>query len=185
MATSLYLGVYVGIGTVCSFTLNGVFTKFGIPIQSIFGGLIEIQKNEPTRFLEIIKYSGTSIDPLEIFLQSKMTNLSSLIKDGSGKIGANFFEIPANARNQAVRIIKKLNEIGLCNIMMLGHSEHPVLEIPIATGKIGGICIGGLNPLALLTENNIEVISHAISGLADFKTLYHFSKLSSKKFFLK
>ncbi|MCK5198318.1 MAG: DUF128 domain-containing protein, partial [Spirochaetales bacterium] len=33
---------YIGIGTVCSFTLNGVLTGRGIPVNSLFGGLLEI-----------------------------------------------------------------------------------------------------------------------------------------------
>ena len=44
----------VGIGTVCSITLNGVLLQHGIPTTSRFGGLLELQNNKPNRFVEII-----------------------------------------------------------------------------------------------------------------------------------
>ena len=91
---------YIGLGTVCSFSFNGILTKEGIPIHSRFGGLLQIEKREPLRFVEIINYDGTSIDPLEIFIQSRMTDFSHISDSGSGRIGANFFEIPAEARRQ-------------------------------------------------------------------------------------
>ncbi|MDC7125999.1 MAG: NrpR regulatory domain-containing protein [Spirochaetales bacterium] len=171
---------YTGLGTVCSFTFNGIMTNEGIPVQSRFGGLLEVKNLQPLRFIEIIKYDGTSIDPLEIFIQSGMTELSKLISGKEGKIGANFFEIPSDARRQAIRVAGRLEKIGLGNIMKIGYPEHSLLEIPINVGRAGGIAIGGLNPVAILIENNIEVISHAVSDITDFSALYHFTSLPSK-----
>jgi hypothetical protein len=168
---------YVGLGTVCSFTFNGILTKAGIPIESRFGGLLQIEKGEPVRFVEIINYSGTSIDPLEIFIQSGMTDFTGTATYGSGRIGANFFEIPAEARREAAQIVGRMEKIGLGNILKLSYPEYPLLEIPINVGRVGGIAIGGLNPIAALIENKIDVISHAVSDIADFSTLYHFSSL--------
>ena len=171
---------YIGLGTVCSFTFNGILTKQGIPIQSRFGGLLEIEKGEPTRFVEIINYDGTSIDPLEIFIQSRMLDFSKISETGSGRIGANFFEVPAEARRQTARIAGRMEKIGLGNILKLSYPEHPLLEIPTSVGRAGGIATGGLNPIAALIENNIEVVSHAVSDITDFGTLFHFSALPSR-----
>jgi len=63
----------VGIGTVCSITLNGVLVAHGIPINSRFGGLLELRDRKATRFTEFINYDGTTIDPLEVFIRSVMT----------------------------------------------------------------------------------------------------------------
>jgi repressor of nif and glnA expression len=54
---------------VCSITLNGVLLKHGIPTTSRFGDP-ELQNRKPMRFAEIIMYDGTSIDPLEVFIQT-------------------------------------------------------------------------------------------------------------------
>ena len=176
---------WIGIGTVCSFTFNGILTKAGIPIHSRFGGLLQIEGGEPTRFVEIINYDGTSIDPLEIFIQSRMTDFTDMNKSGSGRIGANFFEIPAEARRQAARIVGRMEKLGLGNILKLGYPEHALLEIPINVGRVGGIAVGGLNPIAALIENNIEVVSHAVSDITDFNSLFHFSSLPARIKFLR
>ncbi|MDC7228270.1 MAG: NrpR regulatory domain-containing protein [Spirochaetales bacterium] len=171
---------YIGIGTVCSFTLNGVLTKNGIPVQSRFGGLLQIEGGDPTRFVEIINYDGTSIDPLEIFIQSRMLDFSEISESGRGRIGANLFEIPSEARRQAARIAGRLEKLGLGNVLKFGYPEHPLLEIPINVGRAGGIAIGGLNPIAALIENNFTVISHAVSDITDFSSLFHFSSLPQR-----
>ena len=64
----------VGIGTVCSITMNGVLVAHGIPTHSRFGGLLELRDGKPTRFAEFINYDGTTLDPLEIFIRSVMTD---------------------------------------------------------------------------------------------------------------
>ena len=171
---------YIGLGTVCSFTLNGILTKAGIPVNSRFGGLLQIENNEPTRFVEIINYDGTTIDPLEIFIQSKMIDFSNITESNFGRIGANLFEIPSEARRQTVRIVGRLEKIGLGNLLKLSYPEHPLLEIPINAGRVGGIAIGGLNPIAALIENGLDVVSHAVSDITDFNSLFHFTSLPSR-----
>ena len=47
-----------------SITLNGVLLKHGIPTTSSFGGLLELREGRAIRFVEMIHYDGTSIDPL-------------------------------------------------------------------------------------------------------------------------
>ncbi len=171
---------YTGLGTVCSFTLNGILTRNGIPVLSRFGGLLQIEQSKPTRFVEIINYDGTSIDPLEIFIQSGMVNLSDITETGDGRIGANLFEIPAEARRQTARIVGRMEKLGLGNVIKLGYSEHPLLEIPINVGRAGGIAIGGLNPIAAVIENGIPVKSHAVSDVTDFSSLFHFTSLPAR-----
>ena len=73
-----------GIGTVCSITFNGALIKAGIPVASVFGGLLEIHDRAPDRFTAIIRYDGTSIDPLEIFITSGMTETGSASVNGNG-----------------------------------------------------------------------------------------------------
>src|SRR4030042_321218 len=50
----------VGFATVCGVTVNGVTLKAGVPIESRFGGVLEIRDAKPRRFTAIITYSGTS-----------------------------------------------------------------------------------------------------------------------------
>ncbi|MGD0275024.1 MAG: NrpR regulatory domain-containing protein [Syntrophales bacterium] len=167
----------IGIGTVCSITLNGVLLKFGIPANSRFGGLLEIQDKKPTRFVEIITYSGTSLDPLEIFIRSGMTNYVGAVKTGNGRIGAGFREFPAESRPMVEDLAQRLKKIGLGGFMRIGRPGQALMEIPVGEGLVGAIVIGGLNPVAILEENNVRVHSRALAGLIDFDRLFHYKEM--------
>ena len=171
---------YIGIGTVCSFTLNGVLTGRGIPVNSLFGGLLEIENGKPSRFVEIIKYDGTSIDPLEIFIKSGMTDAAGAADIGKGRIGANFLEAPGTAREEIISIGEEMKLAGLGTFLTLGWPGHSVLQVPINWGRMGGIVIGGLNPIAILEESGINVISKAVSGLVAYDSLFPVEDLSGR-----
>ena len=53
----------IGFGTVCSVTVNGVLLKSGIPMESRFGGILEVRSHLPRRFVAIVNYAGSSLDP--------------------------------------------------------------------------------------------------------------------------
>jgi repressor of nif and glnA expression len=143
----------VGIGTVCSITVNGALLAHGIPTFSRFGGLIEIEDRKPTRFVAIINYDGTSLDPLEIFIKSGMTDYLGATENGNGRIGASFREIPAASRQRVMELAGKLTEVGLGGFMEIGMPGQPLMEIPIEESRIGAVVIGGLNPVAILSPD--------------------------------
>lgn len=161
----------VGFCTVCSITLNGVLLKHGVPTSSRFGGLLELRRGQPRRFVEMIHYSGTSIDPLEVFIRSGMTNYCGAITDGNGLIGASFREMPEDSRDLVVHIGERMSKVGLGAFMEVGLPAQPLLGIPVAPGRIGSIVIGGLNPIAILEEMGYRIYSRALSGLLDYTRL--------------
>lgn len=171
---------YAGIGTVCSISVNGILLKHGIPIISRFGGLLEIQKGVLSRFVQIISYNGTSLDPLEIFIRGKMTDCMGAIKNGCGIIGASFREIPDCSRELVIEIEAELKRIGLGGFLEIGWPGQSLYEIPINEGRIGAVVAGGLNPIALLIESGMNIESHALSGLIDFKQLFPYDELEKK-----
>jgi len=170
----------VGIGTVCSITLNGVLLKHGIPTMSRFGGLLELRDKKPVRFVEIIMYDGTSIDPLEIFIRSGMTNYMGAIKTGSGRIGASFREFPAESRDKVEQLADRLNRIGLGGLVGIGMPGQSFLDIPVSEGRVGAIVIGGLNPVSILEENGVRAYSRALAGLIDFGRLFHYKEMEER-----
>ena len=168
---------YFGLGTVCSITLNGVLLKAGIPIKSLFGGLLEISGNCPDRFAAILNYDGTSLDPLEIFISSGMTRCKAAAEAGYGTIGASFREIPSSSLEEVVDINTHLTEMGLGGILKIGYTGHSLLDIPVADGRIGMITAGGLNSVSALVESGISVKSKALSGLIEFDRLISYEDL--------
>ncbi len=170
----------VGVGTVCSVTLNGVLLKHGIPTTSRFGGLLELQDKKATRFVEIIMYEGTSIDPLEVFIRSGMTNYMGAIKTGNGRIGASFREIPAESRDLVEQLAEKLKRVGLGGFLTVGRPGQALLDIPVNEGRAGAIVIGGLNPVSVLEETGVRAYSRALAGLMDFSRLFHYEELDAR-----
>lgn len=170
----------IGIGTVCSITLNGVLLSHGIPTHSRFGGLLELQNYKATRFVEVIHYSGTTLDPLEIFIRSGMTDYFGATETGNGRIGASFREVPAESRKEVTVLARKLEEVGLGGFMTIGWPGQPLLEIPVNQGQVGAIVIGGLNPAAILEERGIRTQSRALAALIDYERLFRFHELDTR-----
>jgi hypothetical protein len=170
----------VGIGTICSITINGILLAHSIPTYSRFGGLLELHDYKPSRFVEVIYYNGTTLDPLEVFIRSGMTDYVGATKNGNGLIGAGFREVPADSREDVVRLAGQLEEVGLGGFMSIGWPGQPLLEIPVNQGQVGAIVIGGLNPVAILEEVGIRTYSRALSGLADYKIFFPYEELDER-----
>jgi len=170
----------VGIGTVCSITLNGVLLAEGIPTVSRFGGLLELVDGKPFRFEEIIYYEGTSLDPLEIFIRGGMTDTIGAAATGNGRIGASFREVPGASRDQVIALTRKLEKAGLGGVLMVGWPGRPLLEIPVGEGRMGVIVTGGLNPLAALEEKGVHIHARALAALVDYRELFPYPELEAR-----
>jgi hypothetical protein len=170
----------VGIGTVCSITLNGVLLKYGIPTNSRFAGLLEIRDRKPLRFVEMITYEGTSIDPLEVFIRSGMTDYVGAIRTGSGRIGASFREFPTESRDLVEDLARRLEGVGLGGFMRIGLPSQSLFEIPVTEGRVGAVVIGGLNPVSILEETGVRAYSRALAGLIDYSRLFKYDELPDR-----
>ena len=171
---------HVGLATVCSITLNGVLLKAGIPVHSRFGGLLEVRQGAPVRFVDVITYEGSTIDPLEVFIRSGMTNYLGAISSGDGRIGAGFREIPAESRERVTDLARRLHTVGLGGFLQIGRPGQPLLEIPVSEGMAGVVVIGGLNPVAIFEEKGERVFSRALSGLLDYERLFPYTELRER-----
>lgn len=167
----------VGLGTICSVIVNSIFIKAGIPVTSKFGGILQIEEAIPSRFLSLISYNGTSLDPHEIFIKSRMTDVYGAVKNGSGKILASFREIPVVTIDKAKELNEELKANGLGGVLMIGDPNKPLLDISVGLDRAGIIVVGGLNPIAALEENNIPTESKATSALFEYKDLIDFDEL--------
>jgi hypothetical protein len=167
----------IGLATVCSVVINGVLLKAGVPIESRFGGVLEIKDSKPRRFVAIINYSGTSLDPSEQYIRARMTRVSEAARTGSGKVLANFREIPAPSRAIVDEKVAMLKEAGIGGVYVLGNTSEPVCQMAVGLNRVGMVLLGGLNPVAAAVEAGIEVENMAESGLIDFQQLVSFWQL--------
>jgi repressor of nif and glnA expression len=167
----------IGFATICSAAISGVLLKDGVPTEYRFGGLLEIRHAKPRRFVAIIDYAGTSLDPSEQFIRAKMTSVGTAARTGDGKILGVFRTIPAPAREVVEGKLAMLKEVGISGVYTLGNTSEPVCQIPVALNRIGVVQMGGLNPVAAAFESGIDIENIAESGLIDFKQLQSFWRL--------
>ena len=165
------------IGTVCSVSINGIFLHANIATTSRFGGLLQLEQGRPSRFVEIIFYEGSSLDPLEVFIRGYMTSVAEAAQTGSGMIGASFREVPAVALPEVRRLADLSEKIGIGGLMIIGSPNQPLLDVPVPHGRVGIVVCGGLNPVAAVVENAIPTRNVAMRTLCEFDELVDYTEL--------
>ena len=170
----------IGFATVCSIVVNGVLLKNGIPMDSKFGGILQLKKRQPLRFAELIHYSGSSLDPSEVFIRGRMTSVGNAIEKGEGMILANFREIPAPCYPLTRNILVKMANAGINGVMVAGRISEPVCQVPVEINKVGIILVGGLNPAACVQEASLDVEHLAMSTVMEYGALQPFNELLQK-----
>jgi len=164
----------IGLATVCSVIINGALLKAGIPVEYKFGGILQIKNRKPLRFVELILYSGSSLDPAELYIASKMTSVGQAARKGEGRILANFREIPAMCQPAAEKVVARLREVNLDGLLMMGEVSKSLCGVPVELNRVGMILIGGLNPVAAVVESGIEVENRAMSTVMDYQEMIRF-----------
>jgi repressor of nif and glnA expression len=167
----------IGLATVSSIIVNGLLLKAGIPLDSMFGGVLQIRSYEPTRFVNLIEYSGSTLDPYEMFISSTLTNIIDIMKTGTGQVLASYHEMPILSRFQVESLITKLQNNQLYRAYVIGNPNENICEVPARLNRVGMILFSGLNPIAAASESGITVTCKAMSGLMDRNLLKSFNNL--------
>lgn len=160
-----------GIATVCSLTVDGILIKNDILTTPKYGGILEIEEKNP-RFTELTAYSGSSLDPHEIYISKGMTSVLDAL-NGNGRILASLREIPYLARPDAVDIIEKLKEAGF-SILDIGKPSELLYNAKVERYHAGIVTPGGLNPIAALNESGIQVHAKAVETMMDISQMEEF-----------
>ena len=166
----------IGFATVCSIIFNGALLKAGVPIDSRFGGILQMRNHNAVRFVELIDYSACSVDPSTIFIKARMTSVHNAVNSGEGEILANFREIPSICRPIVEKTIADLSEAGFHGVIVMGRPSEPVCEMPVGLHKIGMILLGGLNPVAAAEEAGFGAENLAMSTVMEYQELVKFQE---------
>lgn len=155
----------VGIATICSLTIGGILTNYGINSTPIYSGLLDIYKKN-RRFIELISYKGSSVDPHEIFIKKGMHDVTGSIS-GSGKILASVHSVPYVSRDATKEIFNLMGETGF-SVLKLGQTSEYMYNAKIEKYHFGYVVSGGLNPIAVIKENEIPVNVKSIEKIMDY-----------------
>jgi repressor of nif and glnA expression len=168
----------VGFATLSNVTVSAILLKAGIPLDFRFAGVLQILNHDCQRFVDLIEYSGSSLNPYEVFISCKMTSVSDVCKDGNGKILASFCELPAFALPKVEAMIKRLEKTDIKSVARLGRISEPLCETPVSAGKFGMILTDGLNLVATAAEAGIEAENHAGCSTFDFAKMRGLNDIS-------
>lgn len=165
----------MAFASMCSITIDGIILKSGIPVNMKYGGILQVENGEVKRFTDIIDYSGTSINPMNVFVSRKMTSVLKLLETGSGSVLANVREIPFAGREQALSLMGTMKESGISGIFSGCEPARPLLGVPIEPGKCGIAGYSGINPFAALWETGIKIRILPLAAVMNIKELKRIS----------
>ncbi|EHP85883.1 DUF128 domain-containing protein [Methanotorris formicicus] len=154
----------IKISTICASTLDGIFSSYGVPIIPCYGGILEVEEDNE-RFIDIISYEGSSLDPHEVFFNKVDCETSIL---------AGFREIPMCAREDLIDLVKAL---GWNGIKEIGRPNNEVYGVSVEKNMCGVVTIGGMNPLTMIKEHEIPIKINALHEIVKFSELVEYDKI--------
>jgi hypothetical protein len=161
----------IGIATLCSITLDSLLMKGGIPVNTSYAGVMDIREWLPGEFTDLIAYSGSSLDPMKIFMARKMARVEDAVYKGKGKVLTNIREIPTTSIDHARKLLDQAQTAGLEGVIGIGMPGEPILGCPVGAGKIGiAICAGVNGPIAA-EEQGIRIKTVPISTLVEYSMM--------------
>ncbi|MBE6488768.1 MAG: DUF128 domain-containing protein [Methanosphaera stadtmanae] len=155
----------VGLATICSLTLNGILSNNGIYSAPKYSGVLDINDNK-RRFIDLISYKGSSVDPHEIFINKNMCSIGNL-DDNYSKILASVHSVPYVARDDTINIFDSLNEAGF-RLLDIGKTNQYIYNAKIDMYQFGYVTAGGLNPIAKVKESGIPIEVKSIEKIVNF-----------------
>jgi len=156
---------YIGILTICSITMDGVLQRNGIPVKMAFGGRLSIKNNVPERFIDLIGYRGTTIDPLQIFISAGLTSLNQYVTTGTGVALANVREVPCKAKVRVEEIAAQMRKCGFLYPVSLGNNLY---NLPSNPFRLSIVAFSGLNFLGNAVEKGYEIRTEIGAGNIQF-----------------
>ena len=161
----------IEIKTICGTTIDGILLNEGIVSQPLYGGLLKIEDYRPISFEELISYKKTSISPLDAFIAPKMTSVLEVMNEGTGYIPANFRLIPSVGKEKTMKILSKLQKIGISGIIAMSEDGENILGLPVDSGMVGIGIIGGITPFCALQELGHDINIKIGEELENFNEL--------------
>jgi repressor of nif and glnA expression len=159
------------ICTVCSVTFDGLLIRRGIPINPIGGGIVQIEDRTPIRFIHMILYEHTTIDPLDVLNSQRLTSVTNVMRRGNGTILANIREFHMEAESSVAEVLDELADSSFMGILEVGMPNVSLLGVPVSPQFIAIAAVGGTNPMAAIRESGRWVRTNAMKGLMDISEM--------------
>lgn len=158
---------HTGICTMCSITLDALLIQRGVPLNPIGGGLVEIENRVPRRFITLIQYEHTTIDPTQVLISQGSSMIMGVMTEGNGLILGNLRECHMEAETLIFDVLEELAGAGFTGILDVGVPNTPLLGVPVTPNYQGISMVGGTNPIAAFKETGRWAEVKAMKGLIE------------------
>jgi repressor of nif and glnA expression len=158
-----------GIITICSITMDGVFQHNGIPVTMAYGGTIRIADKIPVEFVDLIGYQGSTVDPLQLFINSGLTSIGSCIDNGNGVLLANIRQIPGSSWERASDLITRMQNSGFRFPLMMGKGQ--IYNLMTDPSRISLVSCSGMNSIGYASEKGYKLMTEIGAGTIPFSRI--------------
>ena len=158
----------VGILSLCSITIDGVFQRSGIPVTMAYGGRLAFQKGEVQGFLDLISYRGTTVDPLQLFISAGLTSIRGVVASGTGIALANVREIPVPSVDRVRDILAGMGRWGFTPPAGMGDQ---VFCTPFSAHHIAIVSYSGMNMVGHGVEEGYRIRTEIGAGTIPFSKM--------------
>jgi len=158
----------VGIISLCSITIDGVFQRAGIPVIMAYGGRIGIEKGKVDGFLDLIGYRGTTVDPLQLFVSAGLTSIRGVVETGTGVAVANVREVPLPALGRVRELLAQMGEWGFTPPAGMGNQ---VFNLAYSPHHISIVSFSGMNMVGYGVEEGFHIRTEIGAGNIPFSRM--------------
>lgn len=158
----------VGIMTICSITMDGVLQRRGVPVRMAYGGRLAVVGGEPSEFLDLIGYRGTTIDPLQLFISAGLTSISTMVETSGGTVLANVREVPVAAGPQVIELSAQMRSCGFVYPVRMGTSLFNLRPDPY---RLSIVAYSGLNYIGNAVERGYRITTEIGAGNISFSRI--------------
>jgi len=137
--------------------------------------VVEIRDGAPIEFTDLIAYSGSSLDPMKVFMARRMTRIWDAVDTGRGRVLANVREIPIAAQSQGIELLDNAKSAEIGGLFGISGPGQPILGCPVGSGKVGLAFFAGVNATVAVEELGMEIKNLPISALMDCSTMNELS----------
>ena len=162
---------HANIAILSTATIDGLLLSQGLVFRPTFGGIVEYGNHRPYRFVDVVDYGLSSLDPVEILMKSARLQVRSTLDHGRGFVLADVREMIGSVRERVVQTLDGIQRLGLNGVIAIGEVGQPILGIPVRRHMFGVAIAVGANCLFPLFEAGVEVQISVNELLVEFSQL--------------
>ncbi|MCF7936091.1 MAG: DUF128 domain-containing protein, partial [Synergistales bacterium] len=144
---------HVGLVAISSSTLDALFKREGIFVETSSTGLLVVDGHEVMGFTELICHAGTTLSPGELLVLGRYTRVERAVHDGHGAVTACIKTFPTFQCEQAGRLVERLERAGFTPVIDFGCVLPEQYRLDVHDRNKGYMLVyGGANLFAPLIE---------------------------------